>query len=144
VKKEDANKALWDYYKILSEQCIHVGTQLHQSLSLSITCMMLFLTFTGLLITQKVNFSFNLVTIGIAIIDFVIFLFFISSVGYYLHLRIHLHNIFGTVMKMEELQRDILFDKVSEDELEMRFEGVYPFLNASRYKTKWKILFRRW
>jgi len=144
MKRDEVNKALWEYYRTLSEHSIHVGTQLHRSLSLSITCMALFLTFTGFLITQKITLSFNLVTIGIVVIGFVLFLLFISSVGYYLYLRIHMHNIFGTAMKVEELQRDILFDRISQEELETRFEEVYPSLNASKYKIKWKSLFRRW
>ena len=106
----------------------------------------LFITFTGLLITQKgkITFSFNWITIAIVIIGIILFLFFISSVGYYLYLRIHLHNIFDIAMKIEELQRDILFDKVSQEELEKRFEEVCLFLNASKFEIKWKSLFKRW
>jgi hypothetical protein len=47
-------------------------------------------------------------------------------------------------MDIEELQRDILFDNVSQEKLEKRFEAVCPFLNASKFKIKWKSLFKRW
>ncbi|NOR78829.1 MAG: hypothetical protein GQ523_10565 [Methanophagales archaeon] len=145
MKKDDINKALWEYYRVTSEHSIHVGTQLHQSISLSIMCMALFLTFTGLLMTQKDKIiSSNWSVIGIVIVVIILFLLFILSIGYYLYLRIHLHNIFGTAMKIEELQRDILFDKVRQEELEKRFKEFYPFLNASKYEIKWKSLFRRW
>lgn len=146
MKNEDINKALWEYYRVTSEQCIAVGTFVHRSLATSIMSAGLFITFTGLLITQKdkIIFSFNWISIGTVIIGFVLFLFFISSVGYYLYLRIHLHNIFDIAMKIEELQRDILFDKVSQEELEKRFEEVCLFLNASKFEIKWKSLFRRW
>ena len=144
MKKDDLNKALSGYYRALLESSIVTGTVMHRDLSLSIMCMALFLTFTGLMLTQKdkMILSSNLVIIGIIIIVVILFLFFILSVGYYLYLRIHLHNIFAALMKIEKLQRDILFDKISQDELEKRFEEVYPFLNASKYKIKLKSLFR--
>ena len=128
MKKDDINKALWEYYRVTSEQCIAVGTFVHQSLAVSIMSTGLFITFMGLLMTQKDKIiSSNWITIGIVIVAIILFLLFISSVGYYLYLRIHLHNIFDIAMKIEELQRDILFDKVSQEELEKRFEEVCLF-----------------
>ena len=145
MKKDDINKALWEYYRVTSEQCIAVGTFVHQSLAVSIMSTGLFITFMGLLMTQKDKIiSSNWITIGIVIVAIILFLLFISSVGYYLYLRIHLHNIFDIAMKIEELQRDILFDKVSQEELEKRFEEVCLFLNASKFEIKWKSLFKRW
>ena len=147
MKKDDINKALGEYYRVTSEQCIAVGTFVHQSLAVSITSTGLFITFMGLLMTQKdkIIFSFtDWITIGMVIVAIILFLLFISSVGYYLYLRIHLHNMFDIAMKIEELQRDILFDKVSQEELEKRFEEACLFLNASKFEIKWKSLFKRW
>ena len=145
MKKDDINKALWEYYRVTSEQCIAVGRFVHQSLAVSIMSTGLFITFMGLLMTQKDKIiSSNWITIGIVIVAIILFLLFISSVGYYLYLRIHMHNIFGIAMNIEELQRDILFDKVSQEKLEKRFEEVCPFLNASKFEIKWKSLFKRW
>jgi hypothetical protein len=145
MKKDDINKALWEYYRVTSEQCIAVGRFVHQSLAVSIMSTGLFITFMGLLMTQKDKIiSSNWITIGIVIVAIILFLLFISSVGYYLYLRIHLHNIFDIAMKIEKLQRDILFDKVSQEELEKRFEEVCLFLNASKFEIKWKSLFKRW
>ena len=145
MKKDDINKALGEYYRVTSEQCIAVGTFVHHSLTVSIMSTGLFITFMGLLMTQKGKIiSSNWITIGIVIVAIILFLLFISSVGYYLYLRIHLHNIFDIAMKIEELQRDILFDKVSQEELEKRFEEVCLFLNASKFEIKWKSLFKRW
>ena len=145
MKKDDINKALWEYYRVTSEQCIAVGRFVHQSLAVSIMSTGLFITFMGLLMTQKGKIiSSNWITIGIVFVAIILFLLFISSVGYYLYLRIHLHNIFGIAMDIEELQRDILFDNVSQEKLEKRFEAVCPFLNASKFKIKWKSLFKRW
>ena len=145
MKKDDINKALGEYYRVTSEQCIAVGTFVHHSLTVSIMSTGLFITFMGLLMTQKGKIiSSNWITIGIVIVAIILFLLFISSVGYYLYLRIHMHNIFGIAMNIEELQRDILFDKVSQEKLEQRFEEVCPFLNASKFEIKWKSLFKRW
>ena len=119
MKKDDINKALGEYYRVTSEQCIAVGTFVHHSLTVSIMSTGLFITFMGLLMTQKGKIiSSNWITIGIVIVAIILFLLFISSVGYYLYLRIHMHNIFGIAMNIEELQRDILFDKVSQEKLE--------------------------
>jgi hypothetical protein len=145
MNKDDINKALGEYYRVTSEQCIAVGTFVHHSLTVSIMSTGLFITFMGLLMTQKdKTISSNWITIGIVIVAIILFLLFISSVGYYLYLRIHMHNIFGIAMNIEELQRDILFDKVSQEKLEKRFEEVCPFLKASKFEIKWKSLFKRW
>ena len=145
MKKDDINKVLGEYYRVTSEQCIAVGTFLHHSLAVSILSTGLFITFMGLLMTQKDKIiSSNWIIIGIVIVAIILFLLFISSVGYYLYLRIHLHNIFDIAMNIEELQRDILFDKVSQEKLEKRFEEVCLFKNASKFEIKWKSLFKRW
>jgi ACR3 family arsenite efflux pump ArsB len=143
MKDDEINKALWEYYRVVTEEAKNVGTQKIRVFTSSIMCMALFLTFIGLLMTQtdKIVFSFNLITIGIVVIGIILFLFFLSFMGYYLFLRIHNNNIFVAAMKIEKLQRDILFEKISQEELQERFELVYPFLNASKYEIKMKNLF---
>ncbi len=147
MKKEEINKALWEYYRVILEHCKVVGTQKIKIFVSSIMCMALFSTFTGLLMSQKdkIVLSFNLITIGILVVGIILFLFFISFLGYYLLLRIHLNNLFAIGVKIEELQRDILFDKINQEELqerlEERLEEIYPFLNAWKYEIKWRNLF---
>jgi len=53
MKKDDLNKALSGYYRALLESSIVTGTVMHRDLSLSIMCMALFLTSTGLMLTQE-------------------------------------------------------------------------------------------
>jgi hypothetical protein len=82
------------------------------------------------------------VTMGIVVFGLILFLFFISLLGYYLFLRIHSYNLFNIGKRIEQLQRDILFDKIqSQEELEKRFEEVYPLLNSWKYEINWKNLF---
>ena len=147
MKKDDINKVLWEYYRAIVEHCGIVGTQKIKLFGSTIISMAPLLSFIGLLITQwdriihNVSPYRNLIFIGILFIGFILSLFFILFFGYYLLLRIHLNNLFAIGTKIEELQRDILFDKINQEELEERFEKVYPLLNAWKYEIKWKNLF---
>lgn len=117
------------------------GKQMIKVLIACIMCMAVSLTFTGLLITQNINLSSNLIGIGIVVIAIILFLFFLSFFLYYLFLRITLNSILNIGRKIEELQRDILFDKINQEELQERFEEVCPILNSGKYEIKWGNLF---
>ncbi len=146
MKEDELNEVLRGYYRASVENAKITGTLMHRAITSSIMCIAIFLTFTGLLMTQlaKMTFSYNLITVGIAVIGVILFLLFILSTGYYFALRIHMHNIFGTIMEIEKLQHDILFDEIRQEEIEKRFQNIYPFLSASKYKIEWKSVFRRW
>lgn len=137
----DVNKVLCEYYRVGSEQCIHLGKQMIKVLTACIMCMAVSLTFTGLLITQNINLSSNLIGIGIVVIAIILFLFFLSFFLYYLFLRITRNSILNIGRKIEELQRDILFDKINQEELQERFEEVFPILNSGTHEIKWENLF---
>jgi hypothetical protein len=144
MKEEEINRALWEYYKVISEQAGIVGGQKVRLFISTIMCLALFSTYTGLIVTlkDKIFFSFNLVTMGIVVFGIILFLFFISLLGYYLFLRIHSYNLFDIGKRIEQLQRDILFDKIeTQEDLEKKFEKIYPCLNAWNYKIKLKNLF---
>ena len=144
MKEDEINKALWEYYKVISVHAGIVGGQKVRLFISTIMCLALFSTYTGLIVTlkDKIFFSFNLVTMGIVVFGLILFLFFISLLGYYLFLRIHSYSLFNIGKRIEQLQRDILFDKIiSQEELEERFEEVYPLLNAWKYEINWKNLF---
>ena len=138
MKKDELNETLREYHRVVAEGCNTVGTQMHRSIASGIMCLAVFLTFIGGLMTQldEIILSFNLITVGIAVIGIILFLVFISCIGYYFFLRIHLHNISGTARDIEKLQQDILFEKISQEDLEKRFEEVCPFLNDSEYRMR--------
>ena len=143
MKEDEINKALGEYYRVVTEEAKNVGTQKIRVFTSSIMCMALFLTFMGLLITQmdKMVFSFNLITRCIVVIGSILFLFFISFMSYYLFLRILNNNIFAAAMEIEKLQREILFKEPNLEYLQERFEKIHPFLNISEYEVKRKNLF---
>lgn len=90
---------------------------------------------------DKKLMQINLITLGIVFIGFILFSFFISFLGYYLFLRIHTNNMFAAAIRIEELQRDLLFGNISQEMLQERFEKVYPFINATYYDIKMKSPF---
>jgi hypothetical protein len=69
MKEDEINKALWEYYKVISEHAGIVGGQKVRLFISTIMCLALFSTYTGLIVTlkDKIFFSFNLVTIGIVV-----------------------------------------------------------------------------
>ena len=83
MEKDEINKALWEYYRVLSEQCGVVGAHMIRLFVSTIMCLALFLTFTGLIVSLKdeIFFSLNLVTIGIVVFGIILFLIFISLLG---------------------------------------------------------------
>ena len=142
MEKNEVNKALAEYYRLTIEHCEALGVGMRRSFTESIMSAGLFLTLLGLLISQKITLSFWM-TIGMVIIGIVLFLFFIASVGEYFYLQIHLHNMFDLAVEIEDLQQDILFDKVRGGELEKRFEEVRPALKTSKFEIRWKGVFKR-
>ena len=135
IKENGTHKALWEYYKVATEESKNVGTQKIRVFTLSAMCIASFLTFMGILMTQidKIILSFNLIIICV-IIGIMLFLFLVLFVIYYLYLRKLNHNIIIIIIEIEKLQRDILFgEKMNLDNLREKFEKIYPFLNFFKH-----------
>ncbi len=130
MKEDEIKKALWEYYRVATEACSVVGTQMIKLIISTIMVVAAFLTFIGLILTQidKISFSFNFITIGIIIIGVTLFLIFILLPGYVIFMKMHQINLAEITMNIEKLQRDMLFEKIDETELKERFQKIYPFL----------------
>ncbi len=100
------------------------------------------LTFIVLILTQvdKIVFAFKLVTIGIIVIGAMLSLIFILLAGYAIFMKAHGINIAETVMNIEKLQRDMLFEEICETELKERFQKIYPYLYSYKLTHERKKL----
>lgn len=132
MKEDEIKKALWEYYRVVTEESRIVGTARIKMVISTITAIAAFLTFIGLILTQidKIIFSFNLVTIGISVIGATLFFIFILFISYLIFLKMHGINLYEIAMNIEKLQRDILFEKIDETDLKEKFQKIYPYLNA--------------
>ena len=130
--EEDAIKiALYEYYRVATEESRVTGTLRIKMFVSTFTVMAVFITYLGTIITQidKIVFSFNLITIGLIIIGAAIIMMFVLFIGYLIFLKMLGINIDEIVMNIEKLQRDMLFEKIEEAELKERFQKIYPYLN---------------
>ena len=130
MKEDEIHKALWIYYGVVIEERRYAEMQKIRLFTSSIMCMALLLTYMGFVMSQtdKIVFSSNWITIGIVFIGIILFLFFISFIGYFLSMRIYNKNLFNVARVIERIQQDILFDKIkTQEELQERFEAVHLF-----------------
>jgi hypothetical protein len=149
MKKDEINKALWEYYRVATEESRVVGTQLIRLVISAVMAISVLLTFIVLVLTQvdKIVFAFNLVTIGIIAIGAMLSLIFILLAGYAIFMKVHGINIAETVMNIEKLQRDMLFEEICEAELKERFQKIYPYLYShklTRERKKFKDFFNKY
>ena len=148
MKEDEIKKALWEYYRVATEACSVVGTQMIKLIISTIMVAAAFLTFVGLILTQidKISSSF-IITIGIIIIGVTLFLIFILLTSYVIFMKMHQINLAEIAMNIEKLQRDMLFEKIDETELKERFQKIYPFLYSymlGREPKKLKYFFNKY
>ena len=136
MKEDEINRALWEYYRTVTEEARATGTARIKIVVSTVMVIAVFLTFIGLILTQIDKM------IGIIIIGIVIFIIFILFTGYLIFLN-HIFELkFNEIaMNIEKLQRDMLFGKIDETEMKERFQKIYPYLNKyefmhERKKTK--------
>ena len=134
MKEDEIKKALWEYYRVATEDSRVVGTIVIRLAISAVMAISVLLTFIVLILTQvdKIVFAFNLVTIGIIVIGAMLSLIFILLAGYTIFMKVHGINIAETVMNIEKLQRDMLFEKIDETELKERFQKIYPYLYSHK------------
>ena len=138
MKKDDLNNLLLELYKITTAENRTVGAQMTQLASNSIL---------GLaIIFALVTLALQLLGIGIlGLIMLIIFFLFVIGllIGFawnywILYQVLGIHHI--TTLSMEILQREIILEKKTEDDLEREIINLFPYLNLRLSKKKW---FRR-
>ncbi len=142
MKEDEIKKALWEYYRVATEASSVVGTQLIRLVISAVMAISVLLTFIALILTQvdKIVFAFNLVTIGIIVIGAMLSLIFILLACYVIFMKVLGINIAETVMNIEKLQRDMLFEEICETELKERFQKIYPYLYSHKLTRERKNL----